>query len=139
MQYRVICGGILKVNGELATYNTVLEEIELDDPTMRVKEGYVEMVKGSDKPAAKAAVATPPPPPDNTAAINTAVEQALKEANDAKQAEIDAAVAEALKTKQAEIDAQKVIDDEAAQKAIDDAAALNEGGDDLLKKAKGGA
>lgn len=144
MQYRVICGGILKVNGELATYNTVLEEIELDDPTMRVKEGYVEMVKGSDKTAAAkvASAQLPPPPADNSAAINAAVEDALKAANDAKQAEIDAAVQKALADKQAEIDAQKAIDDAAAQKALDDAAANAGGGDDaanLLDKAKNAA
>lgn len=131
MQYRVICGGILKVNGELATYNTVLEEIELDDPTMRVKEGYVEMVKGSDKPAPAAKAAIAPLPPDNSAAINAAVEDALKVANEAKQAEIDAAVKKALDDKQAEIDAADSENQPAAESSAADNDAAN-----LLDKAK---
>lgn len=57
-QYRVIVGGILKKNGELAPFNTILDEVELDDAYSRVKEGYVEEVKaksenvsaGSEKP-----------------------------------------------------------------------------------------
>lgn len=127
MKYRVICGGILKANGELAPFDTILDEIELDDPTMRVKEGYVEVVKGSDKPAptaAKAAPASVAAPVDNTAAIKDAVDQALAEANEKKQAEIDAAVKQALADKQAEIDAA-------------DQDNQNTDGADLLSKAKG--
>lgn len=102
MQYKVICGGILKANGELAPYDTILEEIELDDASMRVKEGYVVEVKGGKaQPAAKASGI----PGDNTAAINAAVEAALVQSAIDKQAEIDAAVKKALDDKQAEIDA----------------------------------
>lgn len=127
MKYRVICGGILKANGELAPFNTELDEIELDDPTMRVKEGYVEVVKGSDKPApaAKSASAPAPAAPvDNSAAIKAAVDDALVQAAIDKQAEIDAAVKQALADKQAEIDA--------ANQDIQ-----NTDGADLLNKAKG--
>jgi hypothetical protein len=58
MKYKVICGGILKVNGQLAEFGTILDEIELDDAGMRVKEGYVAEYdpaaeKAAEKEAAK--------------------------------------------------------------------------------------
>lgn len=131
MKYNVICGGILKRNGELALFGTELDEGELDDPEMRVKEGYVKSIPGSDKPAPAAKVDDTLPPPTEP---DTSAQQAL----------IDAAVKKALEDKQAQDDAdklaadQKAIDDAAAaQKAIDDQKALDDANNtDLLNKAK---
>lgn len=54
MTYKVICGGIIRANGQLALYGTILDEGELDDPTSRVKEGYVEAIKEKIDLVAKA-------------------------------------------------------------------------------------